>query len=138
MGIVAVAAFATTAEGPSVATSIVTCRRTSSAAAANARVVPIARRRDPEMQGWAKCSDDPGVANLGHHARHLVVKNMAVKCPATGIVGVKGDGDAAHRWHQDGIAHSTCEWGAVYRDHLESVAMKVHRVRHHRVVQHLD
>src|SRR5260370_34665878 len=31
-----------------------------------------------------------------------------------------------------------CERGAVYRDHLESVAMKVHRMRHHRMVHHLD
>jgi hypothetical protein len=58
-------------------------------------------------------SDDPGVANLGHHARHLVVEIVAVKCPAARIVGVKGDGDAAHRWHQNGIAHGTCERGAI-------------------------
>jgi hypothetical protein len=56
---------------------------------------------------------------------------VAVKRPAAGIVGVKGDGDAAHRGHEDGIAHGTCEWGTVYRDHLESVTMKMHRVRHH-------
>src|SRR5258705_6084005 len=74
-------------------------------------------------------SDHRVVANLGHHARHHVVEIVAVKRPAAGIVGVKGDGDAAHRWHQDGIAHGTCERGTVYRDHLKSVAMKVHRVR---------
>jgi hypothetical protein len=78
-----------------------------------------------------KRSDDPRVANLGHHARHLVIEIVAVKCPAAGIVGVEGDGDAARWGYQDGIAQGTCEWGTVYRDHLESVAMKVHRVRHH-------
>src|SRR2546422_6064649 len=54
-------------------------------------------------------SDDRGVAKLGHHARHHVVEIVAVKRPAAGIVGVKGDGDAAHWRHQDGIAHGTCE-----------------------------
>src|SRR4051794_8961315 len=83
----------------------------------------------------APCLDNRGVAYLGHHARHHVVEIVAVKRPAAGIVGIKGDGDAAHRWHQDGISHCTCEWGTVYSDHLESVAMKVHGVRHHRVVQ---
>src|SRR5947209_18749895 len=86
----------------------------------------------------ARYSDDPWVANLGHHARHHVVEIVAVKRPAAGIVGVEGDGDAAHRWHQDGISHRTCEWGTVYRDYLESMAMKVHRVRHHRLIHHLD
>ncbi len=62
-------------------------------------------------EGWAQRSDDRGVANLGHHARHHVIEIVAVKCPAAGIVGVKGDGDAAHRRHQDGISHGTCEWG---------------------------
>jgi hypothetical protein len=57
---------------------------------------------------------------------------------SAGIVCVEGDDDAAHRRHQDGITHCTCERGAVYRDHLESVAMKMHRMRHHRVVHHLD
>jgi hypothetical protein len=33
-----------------------------------------------------------------------VVEIVAVKRPAARVVGVKGDGDAAHRWHQDGIA----------------------------------
>src|SRR3982075_3263969 len=75
-------------------------------------------------------SDDRGVANLGHHARHHVIEVVAVKRPAAGIVVVKGDGDAAHRGHQDCIAYGTCERGTVYRDHLKSVAMKVHRVRH--------
>ena len=46
----------------------------------------------------AKYSDDPGVANLRHHARHHVVEIVAVKRPAAGIIGVEGDGDAAHRW----------------------------------------
>src|ERR1700676_2807311 len=61
-----------------------------------------------------------------------------MKCPPAGIVGVEGDGDVAHRWHQNGLSYGTCERGAVYRDHLESVAMKVHWMRHHRVVYHLD
>src|SRR5258708_11598822 len=87
---------------------------------------------------WVICSDDRGVANLGHHAPHHVVEIVAVKRPAAGIVGVEGDGDAAHRWHQNGISHGTCERGTVYRDNLESVAMKVHRMRHHRMVHQLD
>jgi hypothetical protein len=33
-----------------------------------------------------------------------VVEIVAVKRPAARVVGVKGDGDAAHRWHQDDIA----------------------------------
>src|ERR1700682_5025347 len=32
----------------------------------------------------ARWSDNPGVANLGHHARHLVVEIVAVKRPAAG------------------------------------------------------
>src|SRR5207253_8287009 len=87
--------------------------------------------------GWLR-SDDPGVANLGHHARHHVVEIVAVKRPAAGIVGVKGDGDAAHRWHQDGIAHGAYERRAVEGDYLEGVAMEVHRMRHHRAVHHLN
>jgi hypothetical protein len=87
--------------------------------------------------GWL-CSDDPGVADLGHHARHHVVEIVAVKRPAAGIVGVQGDGDAVHWRHQDGISHCTCERGSAYRDPLESVAMKMYRVRHLRVVQQLD
>src|SRR5882672_9508852 len=89
-------------------------------------------------EGWVLRLDDRGVANLGHHTRHHVVEIVAVKRPTAGVVGVEGDGDATHRRHQDGISHGTCELGTVYRDHLESVTMKVHRVRHHRVVQHLD
>src|SRR6266480_3770385 len=83
-------------------------------------------------------SDDRRVANLGQHAHHHVVEIVAVKRPTAGVVGVEGDGDAAHRWHQDGITHGTCEWSTVYCDYLESVAMEVHRMRHHRAVQHLD
>src|SRR5882724_4428734 len=70
-------------------------------------------RRVVEPQGLAKCakqnaaynahglpisplggclrSDYPGVANLGHHAGHHVVEIVAVKRPAAGVVGVKGD-----------------------------------------------
>src|SRR5258706_992593 len=92
----------------------------------------------PATGEWAGCSDDRGVANLGHHARPHVVEIVAVKRPAAGIVGIKGDGDAAHRGHQDSIAYSTCERGAIYRDDLESVAMEVHRMRHHRMVHHLN
>jgi hypothetical protein len=40
-------------------------------------------------------------------------KGLAVKRPAAGIVGVKGDADAAHRWHQDRIAHGTGKRRAV-------------------------
>src|SRR5882672_1083943 len=58
------------------------------------------------FEGWLR-SDDRGIAKLGHHARHHVVEIVAVKRPAAGIVGVKGDGDAAHWRHQDGIAHGT-------------------------------
>jgi hypothetical protein len=47
----------------------------------------------------ARWSDNPGVANLGHHTRHHVVEIVAVKCPAAGIVRVERDGDAAHRRH---------------------------------------
>src|SRR5579863_968510 len=83
-------------------------------------------------------SDDRWVSNLGHHTRRHVIEVVAVKRPAARIVGIKGDGDAAHRWHQDSISHGTCEWSTVYRDHLESVAVKVHRMRHHRVIHHLD
>jgi hypothetical protein len=50
-------------------------------------------RKSPQLQFW--CSDDRGVANLGHHTRHLVAHVVAVKRPTAGIVGVKGDGDAA-------------------------------------------
>ena len=93
------------------------------------------QRRDPELRPKdGRCSDDSRVAYLGHHTRHHVVEIVAVKRPAAGIGCVKGDGDAAHRWHQDGIPYGTREWRTVYRDHLESVAMKVHRVGHHRVV----
>src|SRR5712672_842441 len=95
----------------------------------------VVRSRAVRMARW---SDNPGVANLGHHARHHVVEIVTVKRPAAGIVGIKGNGNTAHWWHQDGIAHGTCEWDTVYRDHLESVTMKMHRVRHHRMVQHLD
>src|SRR5882724_9976767 len=66
----------------------------------------------PNPCGWLR-SDDRGVAKLCHHARHHVVEIVAVKRPAAGIVGVKGDGDAAHWRHQDGIAHGTCERCAV-------------------------
>jgi hypothetical protein len=62
-------------------------------------------------------SDDRGVANLGHHACHHVVQVVAVKRPTAGIVGVEGDGNAAHRRHQDGVAHGTCELGTVYASH---------------------
>src|SRR6267142_6269374 len=89
-------------------------------------------------EGWVLRLDDRGVANLGHHACHHVVQVVAVKRPTAGIVCVEGDGDAAHRRHQDGISHGTCEWDTIYRDHLESVTMKMHRMRHHRVVHHLD
>jgi hypothetical protein len=57
------------------------------------------------------------------------------KRPVTGIVGVKGDGDAAHRGHEDGIAHGACERGIVYRDHLEGMAVKMHRVRQKKNVE---
>jgi hypothetical protein len=89
-------------------------------------------------EGWVLRLDDRGVANLGHHARHHVVEIVAVKRPAAGVVGVEGDGDAAHRRHQDGISHGTCELGTVYRHHLEGVAVEMHRMRHHRVVHHFD
>ena len=67
-----------------------------------------AMRPKNAIEGRVKCSDDRGVANLGHHARHHVVEIVAVKRPAAGIVGVKGDGDAAHWWHKDGIAYGAC------------------------------
>ena len=59
------------------------------------------------------CSDDRGVANLGDHARHHVVEIVAVEGPAAGIVGVKGNGHRAHRWHQHSIAHGACARRAV-------------------------
>src|ERR1700692_2337050 len=102
------------------------------------KMMGCATRLKNATEGWAKCSDDRGVANLGQHARHHVMEGVAVKCPAARIVGTKGDGAAAHRGHEDGIAHGTCKWGTVYRDHLEGVAMKVHRMRHHRMVHHLN
>ena len=52
---------------------------------------------DPVACHWEWCT---GVANLGHHARHHVIEIAAVKRPTAGIVGIKGDGDAAHRWHR--------------------------------------
>jgi hypothetical protein len=41
------------------------------------------------IEGRLKNSDDRGIANLGHHARHHVVEIVAVKRPAAGIVGIK-------------------------------------------------
>jgi hypothetical protein len=47
--------------------------------------------RDAKLQCMmSKYSDDRGVANLGHRARHHVVEIVAVKRPAAGIVGRQG------------------------------------------------
>src|SRR3546814_11437862 len=43
-----------------------------------------------------------------------------------------------HWWHKHGIAYRPRECFAVERDNLESVAVQVHGVRHHRLILESD
>ena len=58
--------------------------------------------------------------------------------PATGIIRVERDRYPAHRWHQNSIANRATHFAIVDRHHLKRMAMQMYRVRHHRVVLHVD
>ena len=71
------------------------------------------------------------ISELRHHAGDLVVEIVTVERPSPGIVGVESDPDTAHRRDQNSVADGSLDRPAVDRDHLESMAMQMHRMRHH-------
>src|SRR4029077_13477385 len=69
------------------------------------------------------------ISELRHHAGGLVVEIVTVERPSPGIVGVESDPDTAHRHDQNSVADGALHRPAVDRDHLESMAMQMHRMR---------
>src|SRR5712672_2986500 len=81
---------------------------------------------------------NPVIPDLGHHASLHVVEIVAVECPSTRIVGVEGYPHPCAPGHDEhGITHGTLDTPAVDRDHLECMAVQMHRMRHHRSVNEL-
>lgn len=54
-----------------------------------------------------------------------------MKRPPSGVVRVERDGDVAHRRDPHGVAHRAGKALALDCNHLEMVAVQVHRVAHH-------
>ena len=63
---------------------------------------------------------------------------MAMKKPTPGIVSIERDSDRALHRNKNCVTHGAAQSTPVDPDHLEMVPMKVHRMRHHRGVAHLD
>src|SRR6266404_1789351 len=69
-------------------------------------------------------------------AARIVAENMpnlvvAVERPSSRVVGVERDSDTTHRHDQNGVANRALDRPAIDRDHLERMAMQMHRMRHH-------
>jgi len=83
-------------------------------------------------------SADALISDERHHAGRHVVQVVAVEWPASGIVRVEGNGHASHRREENSVAQRTAERLAVNADHLECVAVQMHRVSHHRHVRQCE
>src|SRR5205807_10101131 len=59
-------------------------------------------------------------------------------CPPARVVSIEGDSNLAARWHEDGVTNSAMYRAPVYRDYLEDMTVKMHRMRHHRAVDQLN
>src|SRR3546814_15919971 len=88
------------------------------------------------ISDWSSdvCSSDLD-ADDAHHARGLVLQDVAVEHPITGIVGGEGDLDALARRHQHGVLPLPMRGGrTVAGNKPAGVAMQADRVLPGRVV----
>jgi len=76
------------------------------------------------------------VAQFRHHPRGEMRHVMAMEHPLPGIYGVEGDRDPSHRRDVNGIPDGSRIALRPKADHLEDVAVQVHRVRHHGSILH--
>src|SRR5262249_19312393 len=82
---------------------------------------------------------NPLIPKLGQHTGYHMVEVVTVERPTARVIRVKGYSDTAHtRRDQHGVAHRALHRPAIDCDHLECMAVQMHRMRHHRVVDQLD
>src|SRR6266850_3932880 len=93
------------------------------------------------LTGWRRIrssKDDPLISEFRHHAGYHVVEIVTVQSPSSRIVGVESKPDAAHRHHQNSVAHGALDRSPINCDHLEYVAVQMDRMRHHGAVEQID
>src|SRR6201991_2387106 len=93
------------------------------------------------LTGWRRnrsSKDDLLISELRHHTGDHVVEIVTVQRPSSRIVGIKSKPDAAHRQHQNSVAHGTLDQSPINCGHLEHVAVQMDRMRHHGAVDQID
>src|SRR5215475_4248696 len=114
-------------------------RRSAASVRKHLESAPTTTRRLRQAASQRSSGSNPLIPKFGQHAGYHMIEVVAVERPSARVVRIKGYSDTAHtRRDQYGVAHCALHRPAIDRDHLEYMAVQMHRMRHHRIVDQLD